>query len=75
MTSQLVSIKLVAILVILCKLTYRNNSNYVPLLIALYLYLASARIDAITLFNHLGLFVLHNVLLRKLREITKSSTT
>ena len=73
MTSQLVSMKLVAILIILCRSAHRNNSNYIPLLIALYLYLAGARIDAITLLNHLGLSVLHNVLLRKLREITRSS--
>lgn len=66
--------KLVAILVILCRSAHRNNSNYVPLLVAMYLYSAGARVDAITLLNHLGISVLYNVLLRKLRSITASSS-
>ena len=73
MTSQLVSIKLVAILIILCRLAHWNNNNYIPFLIALYLYLVGARIDSITLLNYLDLSVSHNVILRKLHEITRSN--
>lgn len=36
----------------------------------MYLYSARARVDAITFLNHLGLSVLYNILLRKLRSIT-----
>ena len=74
-TTHLASMKLVAILVILCRSAHQNNSNYIPLLIAMYLYSAGARVDAITLLNHLGLSVSYNVLLRKLRSITTSSAT
>lgn len=70
---QLVLMKLVTILVILCKSAHRNNSNYLPLLIALYLYSAGTKIDAITLFNHLGISVLYNVLIKTLRGISLSS--
>lgn len=55
--SHLVSMKIVAILVILCHSAHRNKSNYIPLLIALYLYSAGARVDAINLLNHFGLSV------------------
>lgn len=72
-TFQLVSMKLVAILVILYKSTYQNKSNYILFFIIFYLYLASTKINTITFYNYLGLFVLHNVLLKKLRKITKSS--
>lgn len=67
---HLVSMKIVAVLVILCRSAHRNNSNYFPLLIALYMYSADAKIDAITLLNHLGLSVSYKVLQSKLREIT-----
>lgn len=72
-TSQLVSMKLVAILIILCKSVHRNNSDYIYLFITFYLYLTGTRINAITFLNYLSLFVLHNMLLRKLREISRSS--
>lgn len=71
--SHLVSMKIVAVLVILCRSAHRNNSNYFPLLIALYLYSAGAKIDAITLLNHLGLSVLYKVLQSKLKDITLMS--
>lgn len=41
-TTHLAFMKLIAILVILYKLAHQNNSNYVPLLIAMYLYLVGA---------------------------------
>lgn len=37
-----VTMKLVGIFVILCRSAHRNNSNYLPLMIALYLYFAGA---------------------------------
>lgn len=73
LTFHLASMKFVAILVIMCRSAHRNNSNYVPLLVAMYLYSAGARVDAITLLNHLGLFVSYNVLLKTLRDIKTSS--
>lgn len=72
--SQLVSMKIVAILVIFCRSAHWNNSNYVPLLIALYMYSARARVDAITLLNHLGLSVSYDILQKKLYNLTKSTT-
>lgn len=60
--SRLVGMKIVAILVILCRSAHRNNSNYIPLLIAMYMYSAGARVDAITLLNHLGFSVSYDVL-------------
>lgn len=71
LTSHLASMKLIAILVIMCRSAHQNNSNYVPLLVAMYLYSAGA--DAITLLNHLGLSVSYNSLLRKLRDIKAHS--
>ena len=71
--AQLVAMKQVAILIILCRLANQNNSNYLPLLLALYMYSAGARVDAITLFNHLGLSVSYNVLRKRLRDITQAS--
>lgn len=68
-----VTMKLIAILVILCRSAHRNNSNYLPLMIGLYLYSAGARIDAITLLNRLGLSVSYSVLLKKLGDITVTS--
>lgn len=70
---QLVSMKIVAILVILCRSAHRNNSNYIPLLIALYMYSAGARDDASTLLNHLGLSVSYDVLQKRLKDITNNS--
>ncbi len=70
MISHLASMKLLAILVILCRLDHRKNSNYFLLLVAIYFYLAGAKIDAITLLNHLGLLVSYNMLLKRLRSIT-----
>lgn len=60
--SHLAAIRIVSVLVILCRSAHRNNSNYIPLLIALYLYSAGARVDTITLLNHLGLLISYNVL-------------
>lgn len=65
--------KLVAILVLICRLAHQNNSNYISLSIAIYLYLAGIQIDTITLFNYLGISVLYSVLIKKLRNITMSS--
>lgn len=62
---QLAATKIVAILVILCRSANRNNSNYLPLQIALYVYSAGARVDAITLLNHLGPSVSYDVLQKK----------
>lgn len=73
-TTYLVSMKLVTIFVILYRLIHQNNNNYVFLFIAMYLYLAGARVDVITLLNYLKLLVLYNISLRKLRNITISST-
>lgn len=67
------SMKLIAVLTILCRSAHRNNSNYLPLLIDLYLYSAGAKVDAITLLNHLGLSVSYNVLHTKLRDKTSAS--
>ena len=73
MTSHLTLMKLLAIFVIIYKSAHWNNSNYVPLLIAIYMYLASTKVDIITLLNRLGFSVSYNVLLRKLKGITTSS--
>lgn len=70
---HVVAMKLVAILVILCYFPHRNNSSYVLLLIALYLYSAGARVDAITLLNNLELSVLYNVFQKKLWDITTTT--
>lgn len=52
------NIKVVAVLLIICRSAYCNNSNYLPLFIALYLYSTKARVDAITLLNHLSISIL-----------------
>lgn len=75
MTSHLALIKLLAILVILYKSIDWNKSNYFPFLVVIYLYLAKAKVDTITLFKYLGLLVLHNVLLKRLGSIMLSSAT
>ena len=69
----LISMKLVAVLLILCHSAHRNNSNYISFLIGLYLYSAGAKVDAITLLNHLELSVSYNVLQKKFRDISLSS--
>lgn len=71
--AHIVSMKLVAILVILCRSAHRNNSNYIPLLIALYFYSSGARVDAITLLNQFGLSVSYDMLQRKVHSITSMS--
>lgn len=58
----IISIKIIAVLVILYCFTYQNNSNYLCLMIAFYLYLASAKVNAITFLNHLSLLISYNVL-------------
>lgn len=68
-SAYLVSIKLIAILVVLCRSAHQNNSSYFPLLIALYLYFSGACIDALTLLNHLGLSVSYDTLQYKLKSI------
>ncbi|MCJ1468817.1 hypothetical protein MMC07_007447 [Pseudocyphellaria aurata] len=65
--------KTVAVLAILCQSAHRNNSHYLPLVLALYLYSAGARVDAITLLNHLGISVSYNVLKSQLENIASSS--
>lgn len=72
-SSRLTNMKIIIILVILCHSAHRNNSNYYPLLMALYLYSTGARVNAIILLNHLGLFVSYNILQKKLQDITKSA--
>lgn len=62
---HLSKIKLVIILVILCKSAHHNNSNYLPFLITLYLYSARTKIDAITLLNYLEISVCYNMLQQK----------
>lgn len=57
----------------MCKLTHQNISNYLSLLMAMYLYSAGAQIDAITWLNHIDFSVLCNALLRTLRNIKTSS--
>lgn len=45
LTFYLTSMKLLAILVMICRLTHQNNSNYVFLLVAIYIYSASIKVD------------------------------
>lgn len=72
-STHLMAMKIVAVLVILCRTAHRNNSSYLPLLIVLYLYSAGARVDAITLLNRLGLTVSYNVLQKRLKNIAVDS--
>ena len=60
--THIISMKLVAFLVIFCQSAQQNNSNYIPLLIALYFYFSRARVDAITFLNHFGLSVSYDML-------------
>lgn len=72
-SSQLTSMNIITILVIFCLSAYCNNRNYIPSLIALYLYSIGAWVEAITLLNHLGLLVLYDILQKKIQDITKST--
>lgn len=69
-TSHLASMKLLTIFVIICRSTHGNNNNYISLFVIIYIYSVGAKVDIITLFNYLGLFISYNMLLRKLRDIT-----
>ena len=71
--SHLVKMKVVAVLVILCHSAHQNNTTFFPLFIALYMYSAGAKVDAITLLNHLGLSVLYKSLQKRLNDITSTS--
>lgn len=71
--THIISMKLVVILVILCRFAHRNNSNYILLLITFYFYSSEARVDAITLLNHFGLSVSYDMLQKNLYSITSSS--
>lgn len=75
MTSYLALMKLLIILVILYKSAHCNHSNYFPLLVAIYLYLARAKVDTIILLNYLRISVSYDVLLKKLRSIMSSNAT
>lgn len=70
---HLSNIKLIGILIILCKLANQNNSNYIPLMITLYLYFAGAKVDAITFLNYFGLLVFYNVLQKQLKNTNFAS--
>lgn len=65
--------KIVVILVIFCHFTHQNNSNYVPLMITLNIFLAGARVDTITLFYHLSLLLSYDVLQKKLKDVITST--
>ncbi|MCJ1462377.1 hypothetical protein MMC07_000977 [Pseudocyphellaria aurata] len=67
------NMKTVAVLAILCRSAHRNNSHYLPLVLALYLYSAGAKVDALTLLNHLGLSVSYDVLPKQLKHIALTS--
>lgn len=71
---QLVATKIIAIPVILCWPAHRNNSNYPPLLIALYVY--SAGLAWMLLHSSIILFHRYPMTLfkKKLRNITSTST-
>lgn len=69
----LVLIKLLVILVILCRSSHQNNSNYFLILFTIYFYSAGTKIDIINLFNYLSLLVLYNIFLKKLKNIILSS--
>lgn len=75
LTSHLVSMKLLAIFVIIYRSAYQNFNNYVSLYMIMYMYPAGAKIDTITVFNYPGLFILYNLVLKKLRSIITSSAT
>ncbi len=68
-SSYLASMKLIIIFVIMYKLAYQNNSNYLSVFMSMYLFFADAQVDIIILLNHFGLFILYNIFLRILRNI------
>ena len=53
--AQIVSMKLIVILVIFCQTGHRNNSKFFLSLIALYFNFFTAKVDAITLPNQMYL--------------------
>ncbi|MCJ1470909.1 hypothetical protein MMC07_009557 [Pseudocyphellaria aurata] len=61
--------KIITVLTILCRSAHRNNSHYLPLQLALYLYSTGARVDVLALFNNLGLLVSNNVLQNQLANL------
>ena len=73
LTSYFSSMKLLAVFVIMCGSAHWNNSNYIPLFVAMYLYLARVKVDVLTLLNHFSLSVSYNSLLKKLRDIKAHS--
>lgn len=70
LTFYLTLIKLLAILIIICKLAHQNNDNHIFLLVTIYIYLASIKVETIIFFNRFAFFVLYNILLKKLKGIT-----
>lgn len=75
LTSHLVSMKLLAIFVIIYRSAYQNFNNDVSLYMIMYMYSTGAKIDTITVFNYPGLFILYKLVLKKLRSIITSSAT
>ncbi len=73
--SHLASMKLLTILVIICRSAYHNNNNYILLFMVMYMYSAGIKVNTIFLLNRLSLSILYNVLLRKLRSTNTSSTS
>lgn len=71
--THLMTMKIMAILVILCQTIHKNNSNYLLFLIILYLYCAGAWVNAIILLNWLGLTIFYNVLQKRLKDIAANS--
>lgn len=71
--SHLVTMKLIAILIILYLSAHRKNSNYILFFIGLYFYFTDAKTDAITFFNYFDLSVLYDILQKKLKNIISMS--
>lgn len=67
--NKYVIFKLIVILLIFHKSAYLNYNNYFSSFFILYLYLAGTKIKVIPLFNYLKLFVLYNILQKKLKTI------
>lgn len=72
--TYLVSMKRIAISIILYRLAHWNNSNYIFLLIIIYWYSTRAWVNGITFLNQFSLSVLYNIFLGKLISIIISST-
>lgn len=68
--SRLIDIKSVIIFVIFYHSTHWNNSKYIPLLIAIYMYLARAQVDIIIFLNYFSLSLFYDVLQKKPKEMT-----